>query len=265
MEEKGQPDIAPEASIGLLPAIVQKGLDNGKLVKAAQVFTDGGMKNGWWIPKYLADAHPEIKTVDDALKHPELFPAPEDSKMGAIFNGPQGWGWTVITAQLYKAFDAQKVGFVLVDTGSQAGLDGSVAKAFSRHQGWLGYYWSPTALLGKYPMVRLNAGVPYNAAEWKRCITVASCPDPKETGWPDAELAVTLLSSSFAKRANPEVIKYLNTRSWSNATVNELLAWMTSHQATGEDGARYFLKTQQAIWSKWVPASAVQKIQNAVE
>lgn len=164
MVEKGQPDIAPETWVNNLPDIVKRGVSTGKVVQAANVLTDGG-KNGWWIPKYVADAHPDIKTIKDALKHPELFPSPDDPSKGAVFNGPEGWGWTTITAQLFKAYNASKAGFVLVDTGSGAGLDGAIAKAYERKKGWLGYYWSPTALLGKYPMVRLDPGVPYDEAD----------------------------------------------------------------------------------------------------
>ncbi len=97
---------------------------------------------GWFIPKYVAEAHPEIKTVSDALKHPELFPDGEDASRGAIMNGPQGWGMTVATSQLYKAYDAEASGFTLVDTGSAAGLDASIAKAYERKDGWLGAYWA---------------------------------------------------------------------------------------------------------------------------
>lgn len=259
MVEKGQPDVAPEVWIDNVPAVVKRGLAEGKLVETSKVISDGGM-NGWFIPKYLADKHPEIKTIGDMLKHPELFPAQDDPKKGAIFNGPQGWGWTVITSQLFKAFQAKKAGFELVDTGSAAGLDSSIAKAYEHHQGWVGYYWSPTALLGKYPMVRLDPGVPYNATEWSRCITKANCPDPKPTGWQTADPVYTFVSKPFSTRVNPDVMKYLNTRAWSNATVNKLMAWMTANQATGEDGAMHFLKEDKDVWTKWVSKDAADKI-----
>ena len=258
MVEKGQPDVAPEAWIGLLPDVVKRGLDEGKVVTAAQSLPDGGQQ-GWWIPKYIADAHPDIKTIGDALKHPELFPDPEDSSKGAIFNGPQGWGGTVVTAQFYKAFEAEKAGFNLVDTGSAAGLDGSIAKAYERQQGWIGYYWSPTALLGKYEMVMLDPGVPRDEAEWKRCNTVADCPDPKPNNWTPDEV-VTMVAKPFSERVGPEVMDYFNKRSWSNDTVNKLMAWMTDNQASGEEGAKQFLKENEDIWTKWVSPEAAEKI-----
>jgi glycine betaine/proline transport system substrate-binding protein len=258
MAEKSEPDIAPEAWVDLLPEVVKKGLDNGMLIQAASPLPDGGI-NGWWIPKYFADAHPDIKTIPDALKHPELFPAPEDPTKGAVFNGPQGWGATVITAQLFEAYKASDAGFVLVDTGSAAGLDGSIAKAYERKEGWLGFYWAPTALLGKYEMVKLDFGVPYDSAEWKRCITVADCPDPKPSAWPTDHI-YTLVSKKFAERASPELMDYLNKRVWSNDTVSELMAWMTDNQASGEDGAEHFLKENEDLWTKWVSPEAAEKI-----
>lgn len=258
MAEKGQPDIAPEAWIDLLPDVVKRGVDEGKLIVAATALPDGGIQ-GWWIPKYIAEAHPEIKTIGDVMKNPKLFPDAENPDKGAIVNGPQGWGGTVVTAQFYKAFGAEKAGFNLIDSGSSAGLDGSIAKAYERKQAWVGYYWSPTALLGKYEMVKLEPGVAADAAEWKRCNTVADCPDPKPNAWP-VDKVVTLVAKPFSEKAGPEVMGYLNKRSWSNATVNKLMAWMTDNQATGEDSAKHFLKENPDIWTKWVSADAAKKI-----
>jgi glycine betaine/proline transport system substrate-binding protein len=257
MVEKGQPDIAPEGWVDLLPDVVNRGVKEGKLVAAAQALSDGAVQ-GWWIPKYVADAHPEIKTIGDVFKHPELFPAPEDASKGAVFNGPQGWGGTVVTAQLFKAYGGDKANFTLVDTGTAAGLDGSVAKAYERKESWVGYYWAPTSLLGKYEMVKLAYDVPADPAEWKRCNTVADCADPKPNAWP-ADHVETLVTKGFADRAGP-AMDYLKARAWSNATVNKLLAWMTDNQAKGEDGAKYFLKNNQDIWTKWVPADVAAKV-----
>ncbi len=137
-----------------------------------------------------------------------------------------------------------------------------IAKAYEHKQGWLGYYWAPTSLLGKYKMVRLSAGVPYDAAEWKRCNTVADCPDPKPNDWP-ADHVYTLLSKKFADRAGP-ALDYFKTRAWSNDTVQKLMAWMTDNQATGEDGAKHFLKTDEAVWTKWVSPDVAAKIKGAL-
>lgn len=262
MIEKGKPDIAPEGWVDLLPEVVGRGVSEKKIILAGDALSDGAIQ-GWYVPKYLVDAHPDIKTIPDALKHPELFPAPEDPSKGAVFNGPQGWGGTAVTAQYFKAYGADKAGFVLVDPGSAAGLDGSIAKAYERRKGWMGYYWEPTSILGKYAMVRLDFSSPYDAAEWKRCNTVVDCADPKPNDWPKNRVQ-TLVTSKFAARAGQPVMEYLRARTWSNATVNKLLAWMTDNQATGEEGAKHFLKSNEALWSQWVSPDAAAKIKSAL-
>ena len=262
MSERGQPDIAPEAWVDLLPDVVERGVAEGRVIEVGSPLPDGGVQ-GWWIPKYLADANPEIKTIGDALAHPDLFPDAEDPSKGAILNGPQGWGGTVVTTQMFKATDAEGKGFKLVDTGSAAGLDGAIARAYERQQGFIAYYWAPTALLGRYEMVRLEGDAPHDAAEWARCNTVAECADPKPNEWPTDKI-VTLVAKSFSDRAGNEVMDYLAKRSWSNDFVNGVMAWMTDTQATGEDGARHFLQENPDMWKAWVSPEAAEKIEAAL-
>ena len=262
MAEKGQPDIAPEAWVDMLPEVVKNEINKGTLVKAAPILADRG-ENGWWIPKYLADAHPEIKTIRDVLKHPELFPNPENPKQGAVFNGAQGWAGTVATSQLFKAYKGEEAGFKLIDTGSAAGLDGSLINAYERKAGWVGFYWAPSALLGKYQMVKLDHGAPFDKNNWDNCITVSTCPNPKPTSWA-VDHVYTLVSKRFADRSDAGVMSYLNKRSWNNVTISELMAWMTDNQASGEEGARYFLKNNEALWTQWVSPEAAQKIKKSL-
>ena len=261
MIAKGQPDVAPEAWINGVREPLMNAVAAGRLHLAGTALKDGGAE-GWWIPKYLADAHPEIRSIADALKRPELFPAPENRQQGAVHNCPSGWQCQIVTANLFKALGAGAKGFVLVDTGSGAGLDGSIARAHQRKQGWLGYYWSPTAILGQYPMVRLAEGVPHDAAEWQRCTVVADCAAPKANAWLRAAVH-TVVTDRF-KQAGGPAYAYLSKRSWDNATVNALLAWMQARQATGEDGARHFLKSQPEVWTPWVEPAVAARVRAAL-
>ena len=65
---------------------------------------------------------------------------------------------STISLGLFRALDLAGAGFVLVDPGSAAGLDGALAKAYERRRPWFGYYWGPTAVLGKYKMTRVDIG-----------------------------------------------------------------------------------------------------------
>ena len=254
--EKGQPDIISEATPSLLGEVYTNGAAEGRVVQVGTAISDGQV-SGWYIPQYVADAHPEIKTVEDAVAHPELFPAPEDASKGGVIQGPQGWGDTVVTAQIYKALDLDNHGFMLVPSGSAAALDGAIAKAYEQKQGFIAAYWAPTSLLVKYPMVRLQGA--HDDAEWARCTSVQDCPDPKMNYWKEAEM-VTLASGEFAKNVDPAVSAYLGKRSWTQAEVSKVMAWMTDNQANGEDGAKWFLQNMPEVWTQWVPADVAEKV-----
>jgi len=261
MMEKGEPDVAPEAWINAVREPLDAAVKEGHLHYAASSLIDGGVE-GIWAPKFIVDAHPDIKTIDDALNHPELFPAPEDPSKGAFYNCPSGWNCQLSAGNAFKAWDAAKRNFVLVDTGSAAGLDGSIAKANERKQGWLGYYWAPTAILGKYAMVKLDAGVPHDSKAWNDCNSKADCANPVRNDWAKSEV-MTVITDRFQKAGGPAV-DYLQKRGWTNQTVNSLLSWMQSNQASGKDGARQFLKTQPEIWTQWVTPEIAKKVQAAL-
>jgi glycine betaine/proline transport system substrate-binding protein len=261
MMERGQPDVAPEAWINAVRRPLEAAVAEGKLHFAARALEDGGVE-GWWIPKYLADANPEIKTIDDALARPDLFPAPENRRQGAVHNCPAGWNCQITTGNAFKAWDAANKGFQLVDTGSAAGLDGSIARAYERQQGWLGYYWAPTSILGKYEMVKLDAGVPHEPEAWQNCNSVTECAQPQRNDWATAEV-FTVVTDRFKQQGGP-AFEYLARRSWGNDTVNALLAWMSDNQADGARGAQHFLQTQPEVWTQWVTPDVADKIKAAL-
>lgn len=254
MIEKGQPDIAPEATPSLLGEVATKGMAEGRITQIGTAISDGSV-SGWYIPQYIAEANPDIKTVEDAMKRPDLFPSAEDASKGAIIQGPQGWGDTVVTAQLVKAMN--NPAFVMVPTGSAAALDGVIAKAYEQKQGIIAQYWSPTSLLAKYPMMRLEMA--HDADEWARCTSKQDCPDPKPNYWKATEM-ITLGSKGAAEKLGADAAGYIAKRSWNQAEVGKVMAWMSDNQANGADGAKWFIKNMPEVWTKWVPADVAEKV-----
>jgi len=263
MIEKGRPDLASEIMPSLAPALFAEASQQGRVKQIGVAISDSAV-SGWYMPQYFSEAHSEIKTIDDALARPDLFPSSDDPSKGGIFLGAEGWGDTIVTANIFKAFKAEEKGFILVPTGSGAGLDGAIIRAYEREQGFIAAYWQPTSLLAKYPMVRLEAGIEHDEAEWSRCTTVTDFSDPKPNYW-KIEPVVTLISDRFAERDDAAtVMEYLEGRRWDGNTVSHLMAWMSENQATGDEAARYFLKNYQDVWVDWVPADIAEKIKSAL-
>ena len=262
MTEKGQPDVAPEMYVKQFKEQIGKARDEGRIVYGAKVLKDGP-DEGFFVPKYITDEHPEIQTVSDALAHPELFPAPEAPDRGGFYDCPPGFGCQIMLENLFKAYDAKDKGWNLVATGSAAGLDGSIANAYEDKRGWLGYYWSPTAIMARYPMTKLKSEAPFDEEEWTNCTTKPDCADPKVTAWQPNSDVYTLLTPDVVKQ-DPQAAEYLKTRAWGNDVVNKVLAWKDENQATGEDTAYHFLETQPDVWTKWVSPEVAGKVKDAL-
>jgi len=262
MNEKGQPDIAGELWINAVREPLNAAFDAGSLVSAnGGPITDLG--EGWWIPPATAEKHPELKTVLDVLERPDLFPDAEDPSKGAFVGCPAGWGCQLSNANLYRAFDMEAKGWKLVDPGSAAGLDGSMTKAVERGENWFGYYWSPTAMIGKHKMVKLPFGVPFAGAEnWDGCIAKAEqdCADPKPSAWTQSEVH-TVVTDDFKKNGGPEVMDYLGKRVFPGQIMNDMLVYMGEEQAGGEDAAIEFLLQHGNLWQSWVSADVAKKVQ----
>ena len=264
MNEKGEPDIANELWINAVREPLFAAFDEGRLhsVNNGPITQLG---EGWWVPPHTAEKYPEIVSdIDALLARPDLFPHPEDPSKGAFVGCPAGWGCQLANANLYRAFDMEAKGWLLVDPGSAAGLDGSMAKANERGENWFGYYWSPTAMIGKYSMVPVDMGEWAGADNWDGCIVKPEqdCADPKASSWTHSEVH-TVITDRF-KKAGGVAVDYLNKRVFPGPVMNGMLVYMGDNQAGGEDAAVEFLIQHEDVWTQWVPADVASKIKAAL-
>jgi glycine betaine/proline transport system substrate-binding protein len=261
MVERGQPDIAPEFWLNGMKAAIEKGVQEKRLRKAGKSLIDGG-EEGFWVPSYLVKKYPEMKTIEGVRQHAKLFENPEDPDHSAFYTCPAGWNCQISANNLFKALKLDKAGFTIVDPGSSAGLSGAIAKANERHEAWFGYYWAPTAVLGKYDMVKVDFGSGVDKDEFIHCTTQDECENPKPTMYPPSPV-YTLTTEKFATKS-PEVYTYLSKRGFTNARMNKLLAWMEDNQADGEDTMYYFLENYPQVWKQWLPQDIAQKVADAI-
>jgi len=263
MNEKGKPHVAPELWTNAIAGLLHKALEEGRLFSAIKgPITELG--EGWWITPHTLKNYPEFKTVLDILERPDIFPAKEDKSKGAFIGCPAGWGCQLANQSLFIAFEMEKKGWVLVDPGSQAGLDGSMSKAAERGDNWFGYYWSPTSLIGKYNMKLMDFGVPFAGSKnWDDCIAKGpeECIEPKPSAWTES-IVQTVVTSEVKEMT--EVMNYFGKRIFPGSIMNSMLVYMEDNQAQGSDGAIEFLEKHPEIWINWITSEAAEKIKKAL-
>ena len=178
---------------------------------------------------------------------------------------PAGWGCQLANANLFRAFEMEKKGWVLVDPGSAAGLDGSMAKAVERGENWFGYYWSPTSMIGKYKMHKLDFGVPFGGKDnWDNCIVKPEkdCANPKKSSWVKS-VVNSVVSANFKKNAGV-ALDYIKNRVYPGDVMNSMLVFMTEQKAGGKDAAYEFLAKHGKIWESWVSSDVAKKIKSSL-
>ncbi|MEY8830065.1 ABC transporter substrate-binding protein [Sedimentitalea sp. XS_ASV28] len=245
--ETGKPDILTELWINTAPAYA-KLVEEGKLVELADVLSDGGIE-GWWVPQYVVDANPEAATLDGILANPDL--------VGRRFdNCPDGWGCRTVNDNMNRVIDMEGAGIEVFNHGSGETLATAIASAYANKEPWFGFYWAPTAILGKYPMVLVETAA-YDA-ETHTCNSSKECAEPGISAYPRAAVK-TAATSSFQQR-EPEIAKLMSNITFTNEQMGGILAWMEDNNASAEEGAVYFLTSDPDIWAGWLSDSAKDKL-----
>ncbi len=197
---------------------------------------------GWWVPRYLVEGPdalaPNLRSIKDLPRYVHLFKDPEDPNKGLIYGGMSGWGQLEISEKMVTENGLDKM-FNLGAAGSDAALAGTMAGAYKKKEPWCGYYWEPSAIMGKLDMVLLEG-----------------------SEFPPAKVDI-LVNKSLLEEA-PDIVEILKKYSTTVATNNEFLAEMSNNDWSTEEAAKWFLKNRQEVWMPWVSKETADKVRAAL-
>jgi glycine betaine/proline transport system substrate-binding protein len=258
MNETGDPDVAPEVWANAFQDLVDSAVGAGRL-HIGNAAPMSGLGEGWWVLPHTLDQHPELTTAEAILARPDLFPDKEDPSRGAFHGCPAGWGCQLANQALYDGFGMDALGWNLIDPGSAAGLDGSIAKASEQGENWFGYYWNPTSIIGKYDMQAIDMGSWAGADNWDGCVALgnAGC---EASSW-TASRVNTLLSDNMYYNGPTGAMAYFEARTYPGTVMNAMLVWMEDTGGTGADAATEFLSSQGDTWKAWVSADVAASVE----
>ena len=246
--ENNEPDIVTELWLNSAGDAYLRLEEQGQIERVAEVLRPGGVE-GWWIPTYLAEEHPELTTIEGILDNPEL--------VGGMFNNcPDGWGCRVVSDNLIRAFDLEDHGLEVFNHGSGETLASSMASAVESGEPWFGYYWGPTVPLGKYDMTRVDLG-PIDEEIHGRNQN-PDTPEPGVSDFPAAPI-LTAITTDFAER-EPEIAELMSNITFETSTMSDLLAWMDENSANAEEATVHFLTNNTEEWSDWVSDEARENL-----
>ena len=244
-------------------------VSKGTVINVGKPFV--GASEGWFVPAYVVHGDeargikpvaPDLKSVSQLAdpKMKALFADPEEPAKGRFLNCPSGWSCEAISSAKLEAYHLDK-DYTNFRPGTGTALDAAIASTYTQGEPILFYYWSPTAVMGKYKLIQLEEPA-YSDACWKELSSVTG---KREQGCAFPSVAVTYgVNAEFAKAA-PEIIAILEKATIPLSDVNATLAYMADNQLDGTAAATHFLKTKADEWGTWVSPEAKAKIEAALQ
>ena len=238
---QGDIDVDMESWQQNLREVYDKGIASGNLINLGKNLPDG--PQGWWIPRYMVEGPdavaPGLKSVTDLPRYAHLFTDPEDPSRGVIYGGVAGWGQLTTSEEFFDTYNLHD-DFNMGIVGSQAALAASMVGSYKKGEPWIGYYWAPTAVMGKLDMIRL-----------------------KGSEYPKADVDI-LVNKSMLDKA-PDVVEILKNYSTTVDHCNKFLSEMDDNGWDAAQAAEWFLKNNESVWTEWVSSDAAEKVKAALK
>ena len=214
------------------------------------------------VPRYVIEGDaergiaamaPDLKSIADLPGYAQVFQDPEQPAMGRFYNCIIGWQCELINNDKMATYGLDEH-FTNFRPGTSPALAASLAGAYGKGEAWLGYYWGPTWVLGRFDMVALEE------------------PEYSDGCWVDGDrgcafppsIVNVAVSKDFADSASDEMIEFLRAYGMDQLLVSELLAYMKDNDAQAADAARHFLETRADVWTPWVSDEIAGRVQAAL-
>lgn len=239
-------------------ATYDEAIESGDILELSVNFSDNAQ--GLYVPTYVIEGDqergieplaPDLKYVKDLSKYKDIFKDPEDPNKGRIYGSISGWAADEFLFKKYEAYNLNET-YNYLRPGSDTALSASIAAAFERGEPWVGYYWEPTWVMGKYDMTLL-ADDEYTPQKWDE----GTCVFPS--------VRVTVCVNKSMQKVAPEVVEFLKNYKTSSQLTSDALAYMMQNGATHDETAVWFLKTNEDLWKGWVPEDVASKVMDAIK
>lgn len=243
MGSTGQPAVAPEMWVTRIADVWNAGVTAQMVRPAAPTYVETQFE-GWFIPDYVAQTHPELTATAGLAAALPTFAAGAPVR---FISCPADWACALINRNLVAALGLA-ANLEVVEPANRFEMDTLIAEAVGRREPVLFYYWQPNAVLSQFDFVPLDMG-PFDA-EAAKCLAQAICETPVASAFVSETVVVALAEWVFTDI--PTIAAYFQRTSLPLAEMNALLAQLSEPGASVEAVADRFVAEREEIWREWV-------------
>lgn len=213
-----------------------------KYIKNAKTAQSAGMTGnvgviGWWVPPWLAKAHPDILEYKNLNKYASLFATSESGGKGQLLDGDPSY--VTNDEALVKNLN---LNFKVVYAGSETALITAFRAAEQQKKAVIGYFYSPQWFLAEVPMEKV-ALPPYTPG----CDADAS---KVACDYPEYNLD-KIVSTKFASSGSTGY-QLIRNFFWTNDDQNEVAKYITADKMTQDAAAKKWVDANKEIVNGWL-------------
>lgn len=218
-----------------------------KYITEQKVAQDAGLtgnigKIGWYVPPFLAKAHPDILDSKNLNKYASLFKTSESGTKGQILDGDPGF--VTNDAALVKNL---KLDYKVIFSGSEAALIQSFRQAEATKKPMIGYFYEPQWFTAEVPLKKVNLPA-----------YTAGCDDDAAKVACDYPLYKLnkVVSNKFATSGSAAYTLVKNF-TWTNADQNAVAKSIAVDKLTPEKAAQKWVEANPDKVRAWLAGTGV--------
>lgn len=247
---------------------------NGKIVDLGETFDTSAQY--LYIPKYTAQAHPDIKTLADVGKNSTLFKDPLHPSKALFINCQLQWHCSVQNQIMLQANGVLN-DFYVESPGTEGAEKAAIQAAYQRHQNFVFYWWTPDPFF-------VNANI--EAVPLKLPAYSDACNTKQADMYTAISKGATLKSEltkvtpdygcsyqvyDIHKGANakwaasdPAFVAALKKMDILDAPLNATMAYYGKQNDDAKKAALWFFAHYQKEWESWLPAPQLALVKAAL-
>jgi glycine betaine/proline transport system substrate-binding protein len=195
---------------------------------------------GWYVPPWLAQAHPDILDWNNLNKYADMFKTSESGGQGQLLDGDPSF--VTNDEALIKNL---KLNFKVVYGGSETALIQAFKQAEEQKKPLIGYFYSPQWLLSEVNLQKVKLP-PY---------TTGCDADPEKVAcdYPDYDLD-KIVSKKFSDTAGP-AYQLVKKFKWTNEDQNLVARYIAQDKMTPDAAAKKWVEANQDKVKAWLPST----------
>ncbi len=201
---------------------------------------------GWFIPKYYADAHPELMAANSS---PAAFTAALNKLSADFVTSESGGKGQILDGDpSYVTNDEALVkglglNFKVVYSGSEAASDAAIKSAIGANKPILAYYWEPNWFDSQINDGLVHLQLPAYTAGCDSNAKSMTC------DYPPYNLN-KVASTTFVNSGSPAVA-FIKNFKWTNDDQNAV-ATDISNKMSDDDAAKKWVDAHPDVWKAWM-------------